>query len=66
MDFNYVKFNYDKFDDWYYEQEGFGLRAERFNEYMDFRTVTPKNKTEMIQWLKSAFEAGREFEKNNG
>jgi hypothetical protein len=43
-----------KFDDWFNELEGFGLRSERFWEDAK-QGHTPR----MILWLKAAFEEGR-------
>lgn len=44
-----------KFDDWFYEREGFGLRCERF--FAEFPDVNP---VKAVAWLKVAYEVGRE------
>jgi hypothetical protein len=47
------------FDEWFYEQEGFALRAERF--YDDLECVYSSNTDRaiiMVGWLKSAYEEG--------
>ena len=46
------------FEDWFYEQEGFGLRAERFLEEECERDM--KLFIEMKKWLEAAYEAGKE------
>jgi len=44
---------------WYYEIEGYGLRAERFYESVE-SAPTVEN---MIEWLRAAFESGYEWGK---
>jgi hypothetical protein len=46
------------FEDWFYEQEGFGLRAERFFEDECERDMQLFIK--MKKWLEAAYEAGKE------
>lgn len=43
------------FDDWFYEMEGFGFRAERFWSDYDL-----KNRESMLEWLRTAYEIGYE------
>lgn len=43
------------FEDWFYELEGFGLRAERF--YDDF---IDGDMEKMIKWLEAAYDSGKE------
>lgn len=45
----------NNFDDWFYEMEGYGFRAERF--WDDFET---KNHAAMMEWLKTAYKMGYE------
>lgn len=42
----------EAFEDWFYEQEGFGIRAER-------APCTADN-PEIFEWIKTAFEVGFE------
>ena len=46
------------FEDWWYEQEGFGLRAERFFEEECERDM--QLFINMKKWLEAAYEAGQE------
>ena len=48
------------FEDWFDEQVGFTLRCEWFFDDLEehFRAGTKSAK--MIEWLKAAYEAGRE------
>jgi len=49
-----------KFDDWFYEMEGYGFRAERF--WDDFER---QDRVAMIEWLKTAYQMGSEEAKMN-
>lgn len=45
-----------KFEDWFYEVENFGLRAERF-----YNEIDPDSKTDskaLVSWLKAAYDVG--------
>jgi hypothetical protein len=44
-----------KFDDWFWELEGYHIRAERF--WDDFEN---NRRQEMYEWLKVAYEVGYE------
>jgi hypothetical protein len=44
------------FDDWFYEVENYGLRAERFYEDLQRAMDDP---TRMVEWLKAAYEQGK-------
>jgi hypothetical protein len=46
------------FEDWWYEQEGFGLRAERFFEEECERDM--QLFINMKKWLGAAYEAGQQ------
>lgn len=47
---------YDTFEDWFDELESFSLRSERF--LVDVERNKPDQV--MVEWLRAAFEAGRE------
>lgn len=50
-----------EFDDWFYGQEGFALRAERF--YDDVERTHSSNTERaitMVGWLRAAYETGKE------
>lgn len=50
-----------EFDDWFYEQEGFALRAERFYDEMDKMIgSSASDNFRVIRWLRAAYEAGKE------
>ena len=46
------------FDDWFYEMEGFGFRAERCASDFD-----SQNWTAMVEWLRTAYQTGYESAK---
>ena len=43
----------DGFEDWFYEMEGFHIRAERF--WTDYEM---QNRDAMIEWLKISYQMG--------
>ena len=43
------------FNDWFYEQEGYGFRAERF--WSDYDA---KDQIAMMEWLRTAYRMGYE------
>jgi hypothetical protein len=43
----------DGFENWFYEMEGFHIRAERF--WTDYET---QNRDAMIEWLRTAYQMG--------
>jgi hypothetical protein len=45
----------DGFEDWFYEMEGFHIRAERF--WDDYES---KNRDAMIEWMMTAYQIGYE------
>lgn len=49
-----------KFEDWFYELEGFAFRAERF--YDDLTHYQGDNIETIEKWLRAAYEVGREHE----
>ena len=49
----------DGFEDWFYEMEGFHIRAERFWTDYDYAKESKDNKS-MVEWLRSAFQVGYE------
>lgn len=46
------------FDEWFYEQQNFSLRAEWFWE--DLMHYQGDNPETVIKWLKAAYDAGHE------
>lgn len=49
----------EKFDDYFYENEGFSLRAERFyDDYSNSFKSDAINPAIMVKWLQAAFYAG--------
>ena len=50
------------FDNWFYQVEGFTLKAERF--YDDLEVFALTDPDVLKQWLKAAFEAGAEMQRN--
>jgi len=56
-----------EFDDWFYEQEGFALRAERFYDEMDLMTGgAPEANIKIVKWLRAAYEVGYEHGRVEG
>ena len=51
-----------EFEDWFYEQEGFHIRAERFYDEMDMMLGgTPEaGIISIVGWLRAAYEVGKE------
>lgn len=50
-----------KFEDWFYEPEGFALRAERFYDEMDMffgKELSQQNMIKVVSWLRAAYEEG--------
>jgi hypothetical protein len=53
---------YETFDDWFDETEGYGFRSERFFQHLELfnSTVCTDQRNEFItNWMRAAFEAGR-------
>lgn len=46
------------FDDWFYEQEGFALRAERFHTDLEMFHADELTNIDILRWLKAAYEEG--------
>lgn len=45
-----------EFEDWFYEEQNFGLRAESFwNDVLDYQG---DNTEILLKWLKAAYHAG--------
>ncbi len=59
------------FDEWLDENEGSYTRRERINEDVDFAAVMVGNmshnlaRRRMYEWLESAYEANRKYQKND-
>lgn len=52
-----------KFEDWFYEPEGFCIKAERF--YEDIDVFARKKPEVLVEWLRSAFEADLQSDQTN-
>lgn len=48
------------FEDWFYETEGFALRAERFYLMLESYHGELVTEQDLVPWLKAAYDAGRE------
>lgn len=53
------------FEDWFYETEGFALRAERFYLMLESYHGELVTEQDLVPWLKAAYDAGREHEQKN-
>ena len=57
------------FDAWFYEQELYGLRAERFYDLLDqikaTNAQTPMLSKSVVDWLRAAYEQGKKHENSN-
>lgn len=53
------KYEYETFDDWFWELEGFGLRGERFYGDVERQATPQESAKSSIKWLTAAFECGR-------
>jgi len=53
-----MRYKYEKFEDYFDEIEGYGLRNERF--FWEFEEIPIERRRCMKEWLKAAFECGRE------
>lgn len=50
-----------EFEDWFYEPEGFALRAERFYDEFDLMTGgEAAANIRIMRWLRAAYEVGKE------
>jgi hypothetical protein len=57
-----MKYKYEKFEDYFEEIEGYGERGERF--FWEFEELPIERRRRMKEWLKAAFECGREENQN--
>lgn len=48
-----------QFEDWFDEREGWALRCERFYNHLDAVRNGNIADHQIIEWLRSAYEAGR-------
>lgn len=50
------------FEDWFYEQEDFHIRAERFYDEMDMAwgDTSEAGIISIVKWLRTAYEVGKE------
>lgn len=51
-----------QFEDWFYEIEGFGIRAERFYDDLAAFHADKVGDQTIVGWLKAAYAMGREHE----
>ena len=51
---------YKDFNDWFFEGEEYSMRCERFFGIVDNAKTELALETNMVVWLKAAFEAARE------
>lgn len=49
-----MKTHYDKFEDWFWEIEGYSTRGERF--YDEFMQMTPER---AVEWLQAVWDSAR-------
>jgi hypothetical protein len=50
---------YPTFEDWFYEIENYGLRCERFFQHLDLITNIHERNDFIENWMRAAFESGR-------
>lgn len=50
---------YPTFEDWFYEIENYGFRSERFFQHLDLITNTRERNDFIENWMRAAFESGR-------
>jgi hypothetical protein len=53
------EYMYETFDDWYLEQENYGMRCERLWESMGAFKSELGQEANLLLWLRAAFESGR-------
>ena len=51
-----------EFDDWFDEQVGYTIRCEWFFDDLEDHFREGNKSAKMIEWLKAAYDAGREHE----
>jgi len=56
-----MKYNYEKFEDWFDEIESYSPRSMRAHESIE--PVDKHQWLEVQKWLRAAFESGRESNK---
>ena len=57
-----MKYKYETFEDWFDEIENYGTRSERFLSTLPNDIMLSDS---MIQWLRAAFDCGREDDNEN-
>jgi hypothetical protein len=50
---------YPTFEDWFYELENYGFRADRFFQHLDLITNERERNDFIENWMRAAFESGR-------
>ena len=57
-----MKYKYETFENWFDEIENYGTRSERFLSTLPNDIMLSDS---MIQWLRAAFDCGREDDNEN-
>jgi len=50
---------YETFDDWFDEIENYSFRSERFFQHLELLTTERERREFCENWLRAAFECGR-------
>jgi hypothetical protein len=50
---------YPSFDSWFNEIENYGFRSDRFFQHLDLITSVYERNDFITNWMRAAFEAGR-------
>jgi hypothetical protein len=50
---------YPTFEDWFNEIENFGYRSERFFQHLELLTTERERREFCENWMRAAFECGR-------
>ena len=50
---------YETFDDWFDETENYSFRSERFFQHLELLTNEVERTEFITNWMRAAFEAGR-------
>jgi hypothetical protein len=55
-----MKYEYENFEDWFHELEGFSFRSERFfSSFPGNKTNDHKTQEYLKLWLRAAFDSAR-------
>lgn len=50
---------YETFEDWFNELENYSFRSDRFFQHLDLLSNTRERNEFIENWMRAAFEAGR-------